>query len=132
MNQGRAVAILLARGGSKGIPGKNLKQVGGLSLVARSVLAARAARSVEAVYVSTDDAAIAQEAARFGARIIHRPADLADDAATSESGWLHALRIIREQMPDVSRLVLLQCTSPFTTGADIDGCLRVMAEQDGK
>jgi N-acylneuraminate cytidylyltransferase len=130
MNQGRAVAILLARGGSKGIPGKNLKQVGGLSLVARSVLAARAARSVEAVYVSTDDAAIAQEAARFGARIIHRPADLADDAATSESGWLHALRIIREQMPDVSRLVLLQCTSPFTTGADIDGCLRVMAEQD--
>lgn len=123
------MAILLARGGSKGIPGKNLKSVGGLSLVARSVTAARQADSVAGIYVSTDDAAIAAEARKFGARVIERPAALSDDGATSESGWLHALAAIRTDHPAVSRLVLLQCTSPFTTGADIDGCLATMEER---
>lgn len=124
------MAILLARGGSKGIPGKNLKSVGGLSLVARSVIAARRAQSVTGIYVSTDDAAIAAEARKFGARVIERPAALSDDGASSESGWLHALEVIRIDHPAVSRLVLLQCTSPFTTGADIDGCLAAMEAQD--
>src|SRR5690606_31475317 len=114
---------------SKGIPGKNLKTVGGLSLVARSVIAARQASSVTGIYVSTDDAAIAAEARKFGARVIERPAALSDDGATSESGWLHALEAIRTGHPAVSRLVLLQCTSPFTTGADIDGCLATMEER---
>lgn len=120
------VSILLARGGSKGVPGKNLKTVDGLSLVARSVLAARQAKSVAAAYVSTDDQEIAAEARRNGARVIDRPAELAGDTASSESGWLHALGAIRADHPDVSRLVLLQCTSPFTTGAEIDGCLDAM------
>lgn len=127
-----AVAIILARGGSKGIPGKNLRPVGGLSLVARAVRAARAAAGVGSVHVSTDDPAIAAEARRFGAGVIDRPADLAGDAATSESGWLHALDAIEagrtaegRALPD--RAVFLQCTSPFTTGADIDACLAAMA-----
>lgn len=120
------VAVLLARGGSKGVPGKNLRLVGGFSLVARSVLAARGAQRVADIYVSTDDAEIAEEARKFGARVIERPADLASDAATSESGWLHALDEIRRDRPDVSNLVLMQCTSPFTTGADIDSALEAM------
>lgn len=120
------VSILLARGGSKGVAGKNLRRVGGLSLVARSVIAARSAKSVAAAYVSTDDPAIAEEARAFGARVIMRPAELADDAASSESGWLHALAAIKEEFPSVTRLALLQCTSPFTTGRDIDGCLDAM------
>ncbi len=123
------VALLLARGGSKGLPGKNLCKISGRSLVARSVIAAREARSVSAVYVSTDDAAIAREAKRFGAIVIERPAEIAGDSASSESGWLHALDIIKADLPDVSRLVLLQCTSPFTTGADIEGCLAAMDEK---
>ena len=124
------VAVLLARGGSKGISGKNLRRVGRNSLVARSVLAAREASRVAAVYVSTDDAAIAREAAAFGARIIDRPADISGDTASSESGWLHALGPIRNDFPNVDRLVFLQCTSPFTTGADIEGCLDVMEAHD--
>jgi N-acylneuraminate cytidylyltransferase len=124
MKSGRTAAVILARGGSKGIPGKNLRPVGGVSLVGRSVRAARAAASVTAgVWVSTDDAAIADEARRHGARIIDRPAALAGDGASSESGWLHALGHIRADYPDLDRLVLLQCTSPFTTGADIEACL---------
>lgn len=124
------VAILLARGGSKGVPHKNLRRVGGLSLVARSVLAARNAERVSAIYVSTDDAEIAAEARSFGASVIERPADLSDDLATSESGWLHALSEIRLKRPEVANLVLLQCTSPFTTGADIDAALEVMEARD--
>lgn len=124
------IAVVLARGGSKGVPGKNLRRVGGRTLIARAVQAARSAASVEAVYVSTDNAEIAREAKRFGGRIIDRPSALAGDAASSESGWLHALEIIRSDFPDVERLVFLQCTSPFTTGSDIDGCLAEMAKMN--
>lgn len=123
--QGTA-CLILARGGSKGVPGKNLRRIGGVSLVGRSVRAARMAGQVGGIYVSTDDAAIAAEARLYGARIIDRPDALACDTASSESAWLHALPLIRRDMPDLSRLVFLQCTSPFTTGADIDACLTLM------
>jgi YrbI family 3-deoxy-D-manno-octulosonate 8-phosphate phosphatase len=120
--------IILARGGSKGLPGKNLRPVGGVSLIGRAVRAGRTARSVAAVYVSTDDAGIAAEAALHGARIIDRPAALSGDTASSEEGWLHAATFARADFPALARLVFLQCTSPFIAGADIDGCLAAMAK----
>ncbi|MDV2968145.1 acylneuraminate cytidylyltransferase [Nitratireductor aquimarinus] len=123
------VAIILARGGSKGIPRKNLRKLGGISLVARSIRAARSSNAVDAVYVSTDDVAIRDEAIRFGALVIDRPEALSDDGASSESGWLHAVHEIRKERPSLDRLVMLQCTSPFTTGADIDGCLASMERE---
>jgi YrbI family 3-deoxy-D-manno-octulosonate 8-phosphate phosphatase len=121
--------VILARGGSKGIPGKNLKTVGGVSLIGRAVRAGRAASGVGQVFVSTDDPAIAAEARRHGARIVDRPTALADDQASSEAGWLHAIPFVRAVQPGVDRLVFLQCTSPFTTGADIDACLAAMTAQ---
>jgi N-acylneuraminate cytidylyltransferase len=130
MAEQQTAAIILARGGSKGIPGKNLVKIGGVSLVGRSVRAARAARGVDAgVWVSTDDAGIAAEARAHGASVIDRPAEISGDGASSESGWLHALQVIRGAHPGVSRLVFLQCTSPFTTGPDIDACLEAQAAQ---
>jgi YrbI family 3-deoxy-D-manno-octulosonate 8-phosphate phosphatase len=122
--------LILARGGSKGVPGKNLRPVGGVSLIGRSVRAARNAHLVAGVYVSTDDADIAKEAKLHGAEVIHRPAELASDTATSEAGWLHAIPIMKQAQPSLNTLVFLQCTSPFTTGADIDGCLREMNSRD--
>ncbi len=119
-------ALILARGGSKGIPGKNLARVGGLSLVARSVRAARAARGVGSVWVSTDCPAIAAEAQAFGAGVIDRPAALSGDTASSEAGWLHAVPVVRSAHPGLHRMVFLQCTSPFTRGADIDACLAAL------
>lgn len=127
---GTTAAVILARGGSKGVPGKNLRKVGGVSLIGRAVRAARAAGRVDAgVWVSTDDAAIAAESRLHGARIIDRPAELSGDTATSEAGWLHAMGPIRAEFPDLARLVLLQCTSPFTTGPDIEA---VLAAQDAQ
>lgn len=123
------VCIILARGGSKGVPGKNLRPVGGVSLVGRSVRAARQAGLVTQVYVSTDDAAIAAEARVHGAEVIDRPAEISGDTASSEAGWLHGLDVAKAQVGAVDRLVFLQCTSPFTTGGDIDACLTAQSQQ---
>ena len=116
----RVLAIIPARGGSKGVPGKNLRRVGGRSLVERAVDACRAARLVEAVYVSTDDAEIAASAEAAGAKVIMRPAELCSDTASSESALLHALDqlIMVGEEPEV--LVFVQCTSPFIAPDDLD------------
>lgn len=120
--------VILARGGSKGVPGKNMRPVGGVSLIGRAVRAAVQAQTQTAVYVSTDDAAIAAEARLFGAQIIDRPADISGDTASSEAGWLHALPLIRKDLPNLTHLTFLQCTSPFITSGDIDACMAAMAQ----
>ncbi|WP_106397544.1 acylneuraminate cytidylyltransferase [Actinocorallia populi] len=117
----RVVCVIPARGGSKGVPGKNLARVGGVPLVVRAVGAARRAGSVEEVLVSTDDTAIAAAAREAGARVVERPAGLSGDAATSESALLHALGTLPER-PEVT--VFLQCTSPFVDPADLDAAVR--------
>ena len=107
-----AVAVIPARGGSRGVPGKNLALVGGVPLIARTVGAALAA-GIEDVRVSTDDARIADAARRAGARVIDRPAALSGDTATSESALLHALDRLTEEGTHPRVLVFLQATSPF-------------------
>lgn len=103
------LALIPARGGSKGLPGKNVAPVGGVPLIARAARAATAA-GVDRVVVSTDDEAIARVARSAGAETLERPAELADDSASSESALLHALDVLEAQ-PDV--VVFLQATSPF-------------------
>jgi N-acylneuraminate cytidylyltransferase len=112
------VAIVPARGGSKGIPGKNLQVIGSRSLLVRTVEAASGADHVDEVVVSTDDAAIAVAAIAAGAEVVERPPELAEDTSTSESALLHAAGHLNLADDDV--IVFLQCTSPFTSGADID------------
>ncbi|MGQ7312604.1 cytidylyltransferase domain-containing protein [Microbacterium arabinogalactanolyticum] len=107
------VAIIPARGGSKGVPGKNLRRVGGVPLVERAVRAASAASGVDLVVVSTDDAAISAVAEGAGARVIARPAELAGDTASSESALLHALDVLESEGARVGTIVFVQATSPF-------------------
>ncbi|MFF5704056.1 cytidylyltransferase domain-containing protein [Streptomyces sp. NPDC012794] len=115
-------AVIPARGGSKGIPGKNTAEVGGVPLVARAVLACRGAAHVTRVVVSTDDAAIARAAREAGAELVDRPAELGSDRASSESALLHALDVLEERHGEpVDVLVFVQCTSPFTTPEEVDG-----------
>ncbi|SHG62831.1 3-deoxy-D-manno-octulosonate 8-phosphate phosphatase, YrbI family [Jatrophihabitans endophyticus] len=112
------VAVIPARGGSKGVPGKNVTEVGGRPLVARAVAAARAAGHVDRVLVSTDDPLIASAARDAGAEIVDRPVALADDTATSESALRHALDTAA---PEAEVVLLVQCTSPFLSADDVDG-----------
>ena len=125
-----ALVLIPARGGSKGIPGKNLQQVGGVPLVCRSIRAAKASNGVGRVVVSTDDDAIAAAAEHEGAGVIRRPAAIAGDRASSESALLHALELLEAQGPLEAEMVFLQCTSPFTTGAQIDAVLAALKEDD--
>ena len=114
------VAVIPARGGSKGVPRKNLRRVGGTPLIVRAIQAARAARRVDLVVVSTDDDEIARVAEAAGARVVHRPAELADDTATSESALLHAMTVLEDDGIRIGTLVFLQATSPFIPAEGID------------
>lgn len=114
------VAVIPARGGSKGVPGKNLRRVGGIPLIGRAVCAARAAASIQRVVVSTDDAEIAAVAREWGAEVVDRPADLAGDAASSELALLHTLDALRARGVETEILVFVQATSPFIDPADLD------------
>ncbi|MEU2513832.1 cytidylyltransferase domain-containing protein [Streptomyces syringium] len=124
------LAVIPARGGSKGVPAKNLAAVGGVPLVARAVRACRAARLVTDVVVSTDDAAIAATARGAGAVVVQRPATIAGDTATSEAAVLHAMDAYEAMHGTrVGTVLLVQCTSPFLTGEDIDGVAAAVLEQ---
>lgn len=118
------VAVIPARGQSKGIPGKNVARVGGVPLVARAVHAAVAAKRIDAVYVSTDDHLIGAAARAAGARVIKRPAELAEDQSSSESALLHACaELTLDQGLEPSILVFIQATSPFIDSHDLDAAI---------
>ena len=121
-----ALALIPARGGSKGIPGKNLQDVGGRPLVVRSIEAAQGSPRVERVVVSTDDSAIKAVALEAGADVVDRPEAIAGDIASSESALLQALEVMEQSSALPERLLFLQCTSPFTTSAQIDRVLQAL------
>ncbi|WP_210593932.1 N-acylneuraminate cytidylyltransferase [Streptomyces sp. GESEQ-35] len=125
----RVLAVIPARGGSKGVPAKNLAPVGGVPLVARAVRECRAARLVTDVVVSTDDQAIAAAARQAGAEVVLRPAAIAGDLATSEAAVLHAMdahEALHGATVDV--VMLVQCTSPFIAREDVDGVAAAIVE----
>jgi len=124
------LAIIPARGGSKGIPRKNLTSLAGKPLIAHSIEAALLARTVNRVVVSTDDSEIAVAAKEYGAEIIQRPAEISGDLASSESALLHVLETLKLSegySPDL--VVFLQCTSPLTLAGDIDSTIQALLEE---
>ncbi|MFJ2888291.1 cytidylyltransferase domain-containing protein [Streptomyces sp. NPDC087305] len=123
----RVLAVIPARGGSKGVPAKNLAPVGGVPLVARAVRECRASRLVTDVVVSTDDQAIAAAARQAGAEVVLRPAAIAGDTATSEAAVLHAMNA-HEALhgASVDVVLLVQCTSPFIVREDVDGIVNAI------
>jgi CMP-N,N'-diacetyllegionaminic acid synthase len=123
------VAIIPARGGSKGIPRKNLVNVCGKPLIAWSILQARRTRYIDSVWVSSDDDEILAVAESFGARPIRRPTEISGDQATSESAWLHAVDTIEGLGVSVGLVVAMQATSPIRESSDLDGGLQMLREQ---
>ena len=114
------VAVIPARGGSKGLPGKNIRPLAGKPLIAWSVEAAIESTLVDRVVVSTDDAEIAQVAIDFGAEVLPRPEILATDEATTIS----VLTYVAHQLPLADTLVVLQPTSPLRRKTLLDECIR--------
>lgn len=124
-----ALAVIPARGGSRGILRKNIKLLCGEPLVAWSIMAAQAARRVERVVVSTDDDEIASVSRRYGAEVVMRPPELAGDLAPSEAALLHVLETLGQaEGYRPSTLAFLQCTSPLILPQDVDGTLDLVIE----
>jgi CMP-N,N'-diacetyllegionaminic acid synthase len=123
------VAIIPARGGSKGVPRKNVRSLVDKPLIAHSILDAKEAKLVDRIYVSTDDSEIATVSQTYGAEIILRPDELAGDKASSESALIHAITEIETSIsPEL--IVFLQCTSPIRTGLDIDSAIQKLRAEN--
>lgn len=125
------LAIIPARGGSKGIPRKNIRPLAGKPLIAYNIEQALRSQYINRLVVSTDDAEIAAISRRYGAEIVWRPPEISGDTASSEAALLHtldALEAAEGYVPDL--LVFLQCTSPLTITEDIDGVVQALL-QDG-
>lgn len=126
---GSCLAIIPARGGSKGIPHKNIRQLAGKPLLAWTIEAARAAQQVTRVVVSTDDPQIRQIALQYGAEVVLRPSEISGDTASSESALLHTLDYLKTTENYQPELVaFLQCTSPLMLPADIDGTIQALRQ----
>jgi N-acylneuraminate cytidylyltransferase len=118
------LAIIPARGGSKGVPGKNIREIGGKPLIAWSIEQARAVPAIADVIVSTDSEEIAEVARRFGASVpFLRPAELARDETATEPVMLHALDQYRVLAGEPDALILLQPTSPLRLPASLPGAI---------
>ena len=126
----RTLCIIPARGGSKGIPRKNIRAVAGKPLLAWSIDAACASQTINRIVVSTDDDEIAAIAQENGVEIVRRPAETATDEAASESALVHVLDYLQGEnyLPDV--VVFLQATSPCRLASDIDGAVDLLLEKD--
>lgn len=116
----KTLALIPARGGSKGIPRKNIKLLAGKPLIAWTIEAALRSRRLDDVVVSTEDEEIAEVARTWGARVpFLRPGEMARDDTPGLDPVMHAI----EQLPDYGAVLLLQPTSPLRTTEDIDGCI---------
>lgn len=118
------LAIVPARGGSKGVPRKNVRPLGGRPLIAWTIAAARASRYIDRLILSSEDGEIMRVAAGLGCDVpFARPAALAADDTPGIAPVLHAL----EALPGYEMVVLLQPTSPFRAAQDIDACIEACA-----
>lgn len=116
------IAIIPARGGSKGLPGKNIKELNGKPLIAYTIEAAKQADCIDKAIVSTDDEAIAATAQKYGAEVpFVRPHELASDTSSAIDVYLHAIDFLEKKNgTTISKFMVLLPTAPFRTNRHID------------
>lgn len=123
-----AIAFIFARGGSKGVPGKNIKLLAGKPLIAHSIAVGLQTPGIRNVVVSTDDPAIAEVSRAFGAEVpFMRPADLAQDRSPEWLAWRHAIEWVQIHWGDFNQFVSLPATSPFRAVEDVTACMDALA-----
>lgn len=118
------VAMIFARGGSKGVPRKNVRPLAGRPLIAHAIDAARKVPAIGRVVVSTDDPEIAETAKACGAEVpFMRPAELATDRAAEWLAWRHAITALRDAGGAIDLFVSVPTVCPLRTSADIEACI---------
>ncbi len=125
------IAIIPARGGSKGIPRKNIKMIAGKELIAYSINAGKSSRYIKNLFVSTEDDDIEEVSRRYGADIIKRPSELAEDDSPTIDVILNCLEYFHKNKIKVDVILLLQATSPLRTSQDIDQAIEQFVNGEG-
>ena len=119
----KTYAFVFARGGSKGLPGKNVKLLNGKPLLQYSIETAQQSLLIDQVFVSTDDSEIAQVAKNCGAILIERPKSLATDTSPEWLSWQHAVKYVEENYGRFSTFVSLPATSPLRSVDDVNASI---------
>lgn len=130
MKYKNTVALITARGGSKGLPRKNILPVNDVPLIAYTIDAAKNSNFDLPVFVSTDDEEIKEISKKFGAEIIHRPSHLADDNSSSMEAVSHAIDWFKRKEISCDHIVLLQPTSPLRNENHINEALEQYFEKN--
>lgn len=126
----KIVAIITARGGSKGLPRKNVLELNGKPLIAHTIDAAKESQVFDKIVVTTDDKEIKEVSLKCGAEVIDRPAELATDMASSLDVLVHALRALSAE--EFTHFVLLQPTSPLRNGEHIREAMEMYITSNAK
>ena len=126
------ISIIPARGGSKGLPGKNIRLMNGKPLIAYAVEEALKAKHIDRVIISTDDEEIARIAVKYGAELpFMRPAELASDTAMAVDNYIYTIgRLEEESGKSIDSFVVLQPTSPLRIAEDIDGAVELFENKN--
>ncbi len=124
----KIIAFIFARGGSKGLPRKNLKLLNGIPLIAHSINIAKATSEIDDVIVSTEDESIAKVAREYGARTpFLRPKSLAEDSSDEFLAWRHAVSWVIENEGQFDTFISLPPTAPLRNTTDIEKCLSTLS-----
>ena len=123
----KVVAIILARGGSKGIPKKNVLNFAGHPLVAWSIIQAKNTNNIDEVYVSSDSEEILKIADKYGAKKINRPHEFASDTAKSEDAIIHALEVLKD---DYEIVIMLEPTAPLRDPKDLGNAVIMFRKEN--
>ena len=128
MEDKNVLAVIPARGGSKGIPGKNIRAFAGKPLIVHSIQASLQCPLITRTVVSTDDDEIAEVAKAHGAQVVRRPDDLATDTSLVIDAIKHAVRNVEEEGEEIYMVLLLEPTSPLRRAEDLENCIQVLLE----
>nr|WP_242821825.1 acylneuraminate cytidylyltransferase family protein [Clostridium massiliodielmoense] len=127
----KILAIIPARGGSKGIPHKNIMKICDKPLISYSIEAAKKSKYIDYILVSTDDVDIKEVSLNYGAKVpFLRPNEISTDRAKSIDVVLHGINYLKEHNDNFEYVVLLQPTSPLRTSKDIDDAIKNIIESD--
>jgi CMP-N-acetylneuraminic acid synthetase len=119
----KTIAFIFARGGSKGLPRKNIRLLAGKPLIQYSIEAAFESKMIDDVYVSTDDDDIANLAHRLNVKVIDRPSELASDTSAEWLSWCHAINWVFESVGEFDQFVSLPVTSPLRSVDDVENAI---------
>ena len=125
----KTFAFIFARGGSKDVPGKNIRNLGGKPLLAHSIMIAQNIDEISRIFVSTDDQDIAEVGIKYGAEIIERPVELAQDDSPEWLSWLHAIKWLEARGEFFDCFVSLPTTSPLRNKTDVVNCINLLDKQ---